>query len=192
MSKLSPKDIWPNKIYESARAEMQAKVIALKKDRRLHLTGEVTLVFENRDTLRFQVQEILRVEGISSPEGVQSEIDVYNSMMPSTHSLAATLFIEVTEEARIPEVLHRLVGLEETLSLRFEGGSVRASFEDGRTDGQRISAVQYIRFEFDGSARSAFLASTWGEVAVDHPAAQATVRLTPATLKSLQSDLIAV
>ena len=189
MQKLSPQDIWPNRIYEASRAEMQAKIIALKKHRRVHLTDELTLVFENRETLRFQIQEILRVEGISSREGIQAELDVYNSMMPSTESLTATLFIEVTEEARIPEVLRRLVGIEETLSLRFEGCTLRASFEAGRSDGERISAVQYVQFHFDAGTRIAFLKTEHAEVAVDHPASKASVVLTAETLKSLQGDL---
>jgi hypothetical protein len=192
MSKLILKDIWPNKIYESTRAEMQAKIIALKKDRRLPLTNEVTLVFENRETLRFQVQEMLRVEDISSPEGIQAELDVYNSLMPSSHALSATLFIEITDEAKIVEALHRLVGLEEMLWLRFEGHDVRASFEAGHSDGQRISAVQYVQFGFDSKLREAFLAAKRAEISVEHPAAKGTMQITTAMLRSLQSDLLAV
>jgi Protein of unknown function (DUF3501) len=191
MSKLTMQDIWPNPVYEAARSELRAGVIALKRDRRIQLTDEVTLVFENRETLRFQVQEILRIEGITSPEGIQSEVDVYNTQMPSAHALAATLFIEVTDEARIPEVLQRLLGIEEALWLRFPGGEVRASFEGGRSDGARISAVQYVQFRFDERGRSAFLASSRAELTLEHPAAKATVQLGPETLKSLKGDLTA-
>jgi Protein of unknown function (DUF3501) len=191
VQKLRLQDIWPNKVYETARPEMQAKVIALKTDRRLHLTDEVTLVFENRETLRFQVQEMLRVEGITSPEGIQAELDVYNALMPNPRALSATLFIEITEEARIPEVLHRLVGIEEAISLRFAGHGVLASFEPGHSDGQRISAVQYIRFNFDDRARNAFLEAGRVEIVIEHAAAHGRVQLSAPMLKSLQSDLLA-
>ena len=188
-NQLTPKDIWPNPVYEAARHELRAKVIALKEIRRVKLTGEVTLVFENRETLRFQVQEMLRAEGISSPAGIQEQLEVYNEMMPGEDHLQATLFIEVTDEARIPEVLHRLVGLEESLSLRFGAHAVRASFETGRTDGQRVSAVQYVQFKLEGGVRADFLGASEAQLALDHPGAKASVTLSTATLSSLKSDL---
>ncbi len=192
MQRLTPKDIWPRPIYEAARSELRAKVIALKAHRRVHLTDEVTLVFENRETLRFQVQEILRAEAVDSPEAIQAELDLYNQMMPSAQHLQATLYIEVTDPDRVVPVLNKLVGLEEKLSLRFAGRTVKATFEAGRTDGQRISAVQYVQFPFpDAASRAAFLDASRVELVVEHPAAQAVVTLNAETLKSLQGDLLA-
>jgi Protein of unknown function (DUF3501) len=189
MEKISAKDIWPNKIYEAARTEFRDRVIALKAVRRVALAEDVTLVFENRETLRLQIQEMLRAERIETPAGIQEEIDVYNALMPDRDRLSATLFIEVTEEARIKQVLHDLVGLEETVYLAFPGGEVRASFEEGRSDGARISAVQYVRFVLDPQRRAKFLQAKEGRLELRHPKVHSTVKLGSATLASLQGDL---
>jgi hypothetical protein len=187
--KLTPKDICPNKVYEAARAEMRSRVIALKTVRRIALAADVTLVFENRETLRWQIQEMLRAERIETPEGVQAELDVYNELMPDRESLSATLFIEVTEEARIAQLLHELVGLEESLYLRFGSDEIRASFEEGRSDGARISAVQYVRFVLPPGPRERFLAATEANLELRHPKVRGSVALPPDTLASLRGDL---
>src|SRR3954469_24578806 len=94
--KLSLDDIADLRAYERERAEFRAHVINVKKRRRVGVGPFVTLLFENRDTIRFQIQEMARVEKIISDEGVQSELDVYNPLIPDKGSLAATLFIELT------------------------------------------------------------------------------------------------
>src|SRR5579863_5885270 len=127
MQKLTLKDIWPIPIYEKARDEFRARVVALKKPRRVELGDSVTLIFENRDTVKFQIQEMVRVENISSPAGVQAEVDVYNSLVPGDGELSATLMIDVTDEAQIPVVLNRLIGIEEHLYLRCAGGGALRS-----------------------------------------------------------------
>jgi len=189
MEKLTPKDLWPNAIYEAARTEFRNRVIALKAVRRIALAGDVTLVFENRDTLRLQIQEMLRAERIETAAGIQEELDVYNALMPGRDSLSATLFIEVTEEARIKQVLHDLLGLEEALHLAFDGDEVRASFEEGRSDGARISAVQYVRFVFQGAQRERFLQAKAARLELRHPKLRTSVALGAETLESLRGDL---
>ena len=129
----------------------------------------------------------MRAEVLDAPEAIQGELDVYNAMMPSPQHLQATLYIEVTDPNRVVEALNRLVGIEESLSLRFAGRTVKAEFEAGRTDGQRISAVQYVQFRFpDPYARSAFLEATEVEFVVDHPAAKTAKVLAPETLEFLE------
>jgi hypothetical protein len=189
MDKLSAKDVWPNAVYEAARAEFRNRVIALKAIRRVALAADVTLVFENRETLRFQVQEMLRAERIETPAGVQEELDVYNALMPDRDHLSATLFIEVTDEARIKQVLTDLVGLEETLYLSFGSDTLRATFEEGRSDGERISAVQYVRLPFDPGQRERFLGAKDGRLELRHPKLRSAVTLTREALASLQADL---
>jgi hypothetical protein len=187
---LTPKDIWPNKVYEAARSEMRSRIIALKAVRRIALAPDVTLVFENRDTLRWQIQEMLRAERIESPAGIQEELDVYNALMPDRASLSATLFIEVTEEDRIAQVLHDLLGLEESLFLSFGGDEVRAGFEEGRSDGARISAVQYVRFALTPEQRERFLSSSEARLELRHPKVKSSVVLGLETLESLKTDLV--
>jgi hypothetical protein len=189
MQKLTAKDIWPNAIYEKARAESRARLSALKKPRRVELGDSVTLLFENRDTVKDQIQEMARVEHITSPEGIQAELDVYNGLIPGESELSATLMIEITDEARIPVVLNELLGLEEQLFLRVGGSEVRARFEEGRSDGARISAVQFVRFGLSPEQRREFLAANVASLELRHPNYQAKRALEGETLASLQRDL---
>ena len=131
--------------YEQIRERFRRRVVDLKKNRRVGVGDRVTLVFENRDTLLFQIQEMLRAERISAPRGVQAEIDVYNPLMPSAAELSATLFIEITDSARIREDLHGLVGIDEHVSLVVGDRRVPARFEPGRSTEERLAAVQDIR-----------------------------------------------
>jgi hypothetical protein len=189
MQKLTAKDIWPTPVYERAREEFRSRIIALKKPRRVELGDSVTLLFENRDTMKFQIQEMVRVENIKTPEGVQAEIDVYNGLVPGEGELAATLMIDVTDEAQIPIVLQRLLGLDEHLYLRFGGSEVRARFEAGQTDGARLSAVQFVHFTLNPEQRREFLGAKVASLELRHPNYQAKRALEGETLASLQRDL---
>jgi hypothetical protein len=186
---LSADELWPNDVYQSTRDEYRRRIIALKQPRRVGLGDSVTLIFENRDTLRFQVQEMMRTEGLTDQAAIQGELDVYNALMPGPNELSATLMIEVVDEARIREVLQRLVGIEESLALSFGLNELRAQFEGGHSDGSRISAVQYLRFQFTPAQREAFLETPQARLELRHPAYKASVELGAATLGSLKADL---
>jgi hypothetical protein len=130
----------------------------------------VTLVFENRHTLIFQIEEILRAEAITQRDQIQAEIDVYNPLLPSADSLSATLFLEVPPDADPRAELDRLVGLDEHVVLHIGPHPVRAEFEEGRSTDERISAVQYIRFRLPADAREALRApGTALALEIDHP-----------------------
>ncbi len=189
MRKLTPRDLWPNAVYEKARDEYRAKLIALKRPRRVALGDRVTLVFENRETVRFQVQEMLRAEGIASPEGIQAELDAYNSLVPGDGELSATLMIDIGEEAEIRDLLERLVGIEETLVLAAGGREVRARFEEGRSDGSRVSAVQFVRFPLGPEDLRALLEASEAKLALRHPSYRAEAALRGETLAALKADL---
>jgi hypothetical protein len=189
MQKLTAKDIWPNPVYEQTRDEFRARITSLKRPRRVEIGDSVTLIFENRDTMKFQIQEMARVENIVSPAGLQAELDVYNSLVPGEGELAATLMIDVTDEKQIPIVLHKLLGLDEHLYLRFGGSEVRARFEAGQTDGARLSAVQFVHFALTPAQRSEFLAAKAASLELRHPNYQAKRALEGETLASLQRDL---
>jgi Protein of unknown function (DUF3501) len=190
VKRLEAKELWSNAVYQVARDEFRQKIIALKQPRRIALGGNVTVLFENHDTLRFQVQEMLRAEGLTDPAAIQAEVDVYNALMPGADELSATLMIEVVEESKIREVLDSLLGMEESLYLTFGTHEIRAKFEEGRSDGARISAVQYIRFPFTSVERDAFVATKSARLELRHPTYQATTDLAPATLTSLRADLL--
>jgi hypothetical protein len=139
--------------YEAVRDDFRRAVIAHKKQRRLAVGEHVTLVFEDRETLRFQVQEMVRVERIRDRAAVQNEIDVYNELVPGDRELSATLFIEITDTDAIRRELDRLVGIDEHVALVLETAegeeAIAASFDPKQMEEDRISAVQYIRFRLD-------------------------------------------
>src|SRR4030088_3082571 len=95
MQPLTPKDLWPLPVYEGVRDQFRREVIAAKQDRRVSVGPSMTFVFENRLTVKFQAQEILRVEGITSEEGVREELEGFNGMLPGNGELSATLLIEL-------------------------------------------------------------------------------------------------
>jgi len=113
MNTLSLSEIKNLHEYELERPAFRARVIELKKRRRVPLGPLMTLVFENRDTVRFQIQEMVRIERIVQPDKVQEEIDVYNDLLPRPGEVSATLFIEVTDPAKIQSTLDGFVGLDE-------------------------------------------------------------------------------
>jgi len=129
--------------YERLRPRFHERVVALKRDRRVPVGERVTAVFENRETLRFQVQEMCRVERIADPRKVQQELDVYNELVPGENELSATLFIEITDLESIKPELDRLVGLDEHVSLWIGDERIPASFDPKQMEEDRISAVQY-------------------------------------------------
>jgi hypothetical protein len=164
-------------------------VIELKRPRRLLIGDRVSLVFENRHTLTLQIEEICRVEGLSHDDQINSEIAVYNQLMPTADSLAATLFLELPPDADPQTELHHLVGLDEHLKLRIGTHTIRAEFEPGRSTSDRISAVQYVRLPLSAEARRALLTpGTPLVIAIDHPHYIHQVRTSEPTRASLAAD----
>lgn len=158
MTPLTAQDILPSADYERQREEFRARIIALKQRRRLSVGPLITLVFENRDTLRFQIQEMIRVERIFDPAKVQEELDVYNALLPSADELSATLLIEITDEAKMKEWLDRFMGLDhgETVAVVAGGERVYGVFEGGHSHETKISAVHFVRFRPTASMKAAF------------------------------------
>ena len=183
-------DIRGPAIYAGIRDDFRKCIIELKRDRRITVGDRVTLVFENRHTLLFQIEEILRAEAITQRDQIQAEIDVYNPLLPGDDSLSATLFIEVPPDADPRAELDRLIGLDEHLLLHIGPHAVRAEFEPGRSTEQRISAVQYTRYRLSPEARQALQTpGTPVEIEVDHPEYRHRARASEAMRASLAADL---
>ena len=194
MRPLAREEIVPLAAYASVRDSFRSAVIAHKRTRRLAVGPSVTLVFEDRETLRFQVQEMLWVERITEPERVQHELDVYNELMPGPRELSATLFVEITEPGRIRAELDRLIGIDEHVALVLGSGAgeraMRARFDAKQMEEDRISAVQYIRFAL-GEVDVAGLAdpSRYAAIRISHPNYAHEAELPPAVRDSLVSGL---
>tara|TARA_B100001250_G_C19711662_1_gene749515 strand:+ start:228 stop:821 length:594 start_codon:yes stop_codon:yes gene_type:complete len=137
--------------YEKIRDVYRKDIITYKKNRRISLGPNVTLVFENKKTLIFQIQEIMRAERLVHDNQIQNEIDVYTSILPPKDGLSATLFLEITEEKKIRTVLDSFIGLSLGNSIYFQIGNIKknAIFEAGREKDDNISSVHYIKFKFD-------------------------------------------
>ncbi|BCA54880.1 hypothetical protein W02_20200 [Nitrospira sp. KM1] len=158
MKLLTREELLPPDQYELQRQAIRARIITLKQRRRIGLGPMVTMVFENRDTLMFQIQEMIRVERILSPVKVQEELDVYNALMPERDELSATLLIEITDQDKIKESLDRFMGLDRSQTVAILAGAeqVFGMFEKGHSHATKISAVHFIRFRPTASMRRAF------------------------------------
>jgi len=188
MRKLELKDLWPLPVYEGVRHQFRREVIAAKQARRVTVGPFMTFVFENRLTVKFQVQEILRVEHITDEAQVVEELEGFNSMLPGQGELSATLLIELTgSDRKVKEELAQLTGLGDHLWLGVRGARSRASMEVGRDDGQRVAAVQYVRFPVE-DARG--LREGPAALVVDHPSYTHRQELPEAVRKSLAQDLL--
>ncbi|MDX1410979.1 MAG: DUF3501 family protein [Nitrospirales bacterium] len=149
MMALTQQDLLSHAEYEKARASYRQRIIALKKRRRIALGDLITLIFENRETVLFQIQEMIRTERISDSDKIQEEIDVYNSLLPNTNELSATLFIEITDSERIQELLDSFQELDRpgTVAIQMGDETIKAEFEAGHSKEDKISAVHFIRFK---------------------------------------------
>jgi len=148
MNPLTQADLLSHADYEAQRATFRREIIALKKRRRIEVGPLVTLIFENRRTLLFQVQEMVRAERIFEPSKIQDELDVYNALLPGPGELSATVMIEITTQERIKEILDSFQQFDrpDTLALTAGDQAVFADFEAGHSKEDKISAVHFVRF----------------------------------------------
>jgi Protein of unknown function (DUF3501) len=196
MTKLTLDDISDLRAYERERAEFRTRVIALKKRRRVHVGPVITLVFENRDTIRFQIQEMARVEKLISDEAIETELGIYNPLIPDPGTLAATLFIELVTEDELRLWLPRLVGIETQVELRLGAGPgaqvVRCLVDPDHakqlTRDEITASVHYVHWTLDPAQVEAFAAGPV-TLAIVHPDYQHAVELIPETRAELLADL---
>lgn len=158
MKPITPGDVVPYEEYERQREAFRTNIIALKQRRRIAVGPFVSLVFENRETVRFQIQEMIRVERIFEPAKIQTELDVYNALLPSPNELSATLLIEITDEAKLKEKLDHFMGLDHGKKVAIVAGGEEAfgEFEGGRSHETKISAVHFVRFRPSAKMQIAF------------------------------------
>jgi hypothetical protein len=173
--------------YEALRDRLKARVIGEKKRRRVRLGDRASCLFENHDTVLWQIQEMLRTERITKKSAVMHEIETYNELIGGPHELSATLMIEIEDKDVREEFLARARGLEAHVHLDVDGERVPAVWDKAREHPQHLSAVMYLKFPL-GEARAAKLAQTKVVLAVDHPAYTARAELPQAVLESLAED----
>lgn len=190
MTPLSPADIPAASVFDAIRDELRARVIAHKAPRRIAIGDRVTLLFEDRETLRWQILEMCRVERSGDAASVANEVAVYNELIPGPRELSATMFIEITESANIRSELDRLIGIDECIWLVVGAQRVKAQFDTRQLEEDRISAVHYLRFSLSKDDVAAFAdAATSVVLRAEHAAYRAETKLDAASRASLLVDL---
>jgi hypothetical protein len=208
--RLKLEDIEDLRVYERGRDTYRRQVIELKRRRRVAVGRLVTLLFENRETVRFQVQEMVRIEKMLLDEQVQGELDVYNPLIPAPGELSATLFIELTSEADLREWMGKLVGIERSVELRLgrgdgddggaygrAGGAItrevvrsipEAAHEEALTREMVTPSVHYVKFLFTPEQVERFATGPVA-LAVNHPAYEEETYLSEDVRNELLTDL---
>jgi Protein of unknown function (DUF3501) len=181
MRKLTIEDIVDHRAYEHERPEFRAQIIDLKRRRRIALGDLVTIVFENFDTMRFQVQEMARAERMLTEEAIAHEVATYNELIPGPGELSGTLFVELTDDAKLREWLPKLMGIQRAVRFELGDGSVHVPAvpedEERLTREDITTTVHYLKFHFD-ARQQAELAFGPAYLVVDHPEYRAVVELT--------------
>jgi len=178
--------------YARERPEFRARVMAHKKNRRVQLGDDVTLIFEDELTNRYQVQEMLHAERIFEEQGIQEELDAYNPLVPDGRNLKATMMIEYPDPDERGKRLADLIGIEDKVWLQVAGhGRVWAIADEDldRENDEKTSAVHFLRFELDEAMAQALKKGAGLTIGVDHPRYSATLEAPSAVRDSLVKDL---
>ena len=179
--------------YAKTRIEFRKQVMEHKKNRSVFLGNHVTLLFEDEITLRYQVQEMLRIEKIFEEEGIQSELDAYNPLCPDGSNFKATMLIEYGNVAERKAALAKLIGIEDRLFIQVEGQSRVYAIADEdleRETSEKTSAVHFVRFELTPEMKSALKSGAQMMVGCDHPNYPVHLEELPQeTLSALLKDL---
>jgi hypothetical protein len=176
--------------YEGIRARFRERVIAEKRLRRLRLGDDISAVFENRDSVLLQIQEMLRIERITSEAGIKHEIETYNELLPGPAELSFTLFVEIGDKERRDQMLVELKGLEQCVSLEVDGLLVPAKASPKGVMPDRTTAVQYFKVKLPEAAEAAIRGKTARlAMRIDHPKYDARTELGAASIAKLAEDL---
>jgi hypothetical protein len=192
MQKLTTDDLLSLERYHKERPRMRAEVLAHKRHRQAPIGPNVTLYFEDRVTMRYQVQEMLRAERIFESEAIAEELEAYNPLIPDGTNLKATMMIEYPDIAERRAALERLKGIEDHVYVEVGSlGRVLAHADEDldRSDETKTSAVHFLRFELDPAMRAALKAGAALKLGIDHEHYRHELVATAEIAKSLAADL---
>src|SRR5262245_50196743 len=179
--------------YSKARKEIKAQIIPHRRLRSVALGEHINLQFEDERTIRYQIQEMLRIEKIFELDGINQEIEAYAPLVPDGTNWKATLLIEFPDPHERKRELARLIGVEDRLFVEVEGGHTRvyaiADEDLDRENDEKTSSVHFVRFELPPAARAAVRAGAAVRLGCDHANYPAHVAISPETLASLAGDL---
>ena len=189
---LRASDLFSLEQYARQRGDFRGRVLEHKKLRTAAVGPNSTWVFEDRLTVQYQIQEMLRVERIFEPEGIQDELDAYNPLIPDGSNWKVTLMIEYPDPEERKLALARLRGVERRCYVQVAGfGRVHAVADEDleRETEEKTSAVHWLRFELTPAMRSAVKSGAQVTIGTDHPAYDHSVNLSEATVRALARDL---
>jgi hypothetical protein len=193
MQKISRSELLSLEQYARERGGFRARVMAHKKNRQVHIGPNATLYFEDRLTMQYQVQEMLRAERIFEEEGIQDELDAYNPLIPDGTNWKATFMIEFPDVAERQQVLARMLGIEDKVWVQVADFSKAYAIADEdleRENAQKTSSVHFLRFELTPDMIKALKNGASVGMGIDHPAYTHAVSPVPAeTRASLVADL---
>jgi hypothetical protein len=192
MDKLTPQDLLSLEDYHRQRPRLRAEVLEHKRHRQVPIGPNVTLYFEDRLTMRYQVQEMLRAERIFESEAIAEELEAYNPLIPDGTNLKATMMLEYPDVAERRAALASLVGIEHRVYLRIGAlGKLFAHADEdlSRSDDDKTSAVHFLRFELDATMRAALKGGGGIKFGVEHDRYRHEVEGSEAVRASLAADL---
>jgi hypothetical protein len=192
MQKLTADDLLSLERYHKERPRMRAEVLAHKRHRQAPLGPNLTLYFEDRVTMRYQVQEMLRAERIFESEAIEEELEAYNPLIPDGTNLKATMMLEYPDIAERRAALERLKGIENRVYLEVGTlGRVYAHADEDleRSDETKTSAVHFLRFELDAPMRAALKSGAPLKLGIDHDHYRHELEATTEVAKSLAADV---
>jgi len=189
---INRENLLPLEAYARERNAFRARVMEHKKHRTVQLGGHVTLLFEDELTIRYQVQEMLRIERIFEEQGIQGELEAYNPLVPDGTNWKATMLIEYPDEEERKRQLALLRGIERGVWVQVHGHErVRAIADEDldRETQEKTSSVHFLRFELDPAMRAALAGGAGVRIGVDHPHYQASTELPSDVRAALCADL---
>ena len=193
MTALTPDDLYSLEEYAKIRDDFRNKVMEHKKTRRVALGPNATLYFEDRLTMQYQVQEMLRIERIFEQKGIAEELEAYNPLIPDGSNWKATFMVEFPEVDERRAALERLIGIEDKVWVQVEGHDKVFPIADedlDREDATKTSSVHFLRFELSSEMAKSVKESAVVAMGIDHPAYQHSIAALPQPVReSLASDL---
>ena len=192
MSAITPDTLMTLEAYARARKELRPQIVAHRRLRSVSLGEHLTVQFEDEQTVRYQIQEMLRIEKIFELDGIQQEIEAYAPLVPDGSNWKATMLIEYPDVHERKRELARLIGVEDRMFVEVEGHPRVYAIADedlDRENEEKTSAVHFLRFELTGAMRDAVKAGAGVKLGCDHTNYPAHVAVGPETLASLAGDL---
>jgi hypothetical protein len=189
---ITPDSLMSLEAYSKFRKTHKAEVLAHRKLRSVHLGEHITLQFESETTIRYQIQEMLRIEKIFEEEGIQQEIEAYAPLMPDGSNWKATMLIEYPDVNERKRELARLIGVEDRMFIEAEGHARVYAIADedlDRENDEKTSAVHFVRFEFPSATKAAIQAGAAVKLGCDHTNYPAHTQISAESLASLAGDL---